>query len=202
MIPDDCELAGNDIIPVGGDGIPDDCNCLVNGDCAMGETCDPCTNVCEGPAGCSCGVGVCRSGPNANLPCTNSAQCPGSQCKSLGCVNSTPPPGMVPICPEDNACNCQSCEDGTCVVVCVKFGNVTCDAGNIVNLDDILCVLAGFSSLIRCPDADINPCGGNGLINLADILDTLNAFGGANPCGCHPMGMPPGGPSLCGSISP
>jgi hypothetical protein len=80
----------------------------------------------------------------------------------------------------------------------VKFGNANCDPGNIVNLDDILCSLSGFASLALCLEADINPCGGNGLINLGDILDVLAAFGGANPCACSQGGTP----ALCGSIQP
>lgn len=68
-----------------------------------------------------------------------------------------------------------------------RFGDVTPPGGNgLVNLDDILCVLAGFSSVANCLDGDIQPCGGNGVINLDDILGVLAAFAGANTCpsGC------------------
>lgn len=60
------------------------------------------------------------------------------------------------------------------------FGDV--NNSGLVNLDDILCVLAGFSNFNTCPKGDLAPCGGNGLINLDDILRVLGAFAGQNPC--------------------
>lgn len=57
---------------------------------------------------------------------------------------------------------------------------------DIVNLDDILCVLAAFSGNYACsgglPNADIAPCEGNGLITLDDILAILRAFSGEHLC--------------------
>jgi hypothetical protein len=56
-------------------------------------------------------------------------------------------------------------------------------AGNcIVNLDDILCLLAGFANAANCRSGDIAPCGGNGIINLDDILSGLGAFAGSYAC--------------------
>lgn len=100
--------------------------------------------------------------------------------------------------PVNNACNCAQCIGGACRYSCTNFGNVTCDPLHTVSLDDILCVLSGFTALANCPNGDIAPCGGNGIINLDDILAMLSAFGGANPCACQPAGSAP----LCGSISP
>lgn len=102
------------------------------------------------------------------------------------------------MCACNNACNCVTCVAGACVFTCTKFGNVNCDGMNLVNLDDILCVLMGFSLFANCPNCDINPCGGNGNCNLDDILSVLAAFTGVNQCGCNQAGVPP----LCGSISP
>lgn len=99
---------------------------------------------------------------------------------------------------DDNACNCASCEDGFCVYTCARFGNVTCDGGQLVNLDDILCVLGGFANFSSCANADLAPCGGNGIINLDDILAVLGAFAGGNPCDCNPGGTAP----VCGSANP
>lgn len=82
----------------------------------------------------------------------------------------------------DNACNCASCDSGTCAFSCARYGNTNC-AGN-VDLNDILCTLSGFSGYTNCPDADIAPCEGDGIIGLDDILGTLTAFSGGNPCGC------------------
>lgn len=98
----------------------------------------------------------------------------------------------------DNACNCMTCAGGECVYTCTTFGNVNCGANHVVNLDDILCVLAGFGGFAACPNGDIHPCAGNGLINLDDILGVLGAFAGSNPCGCNPAGEAP----RCGSLAP
>lgn len=107
-------------------------------------------------------------------------------------------------CMDDNGCNHATCVSGTCVYTCERYGDVQPPGGNgVVNLDDILCILSGFSNFPSCPNADINPCGGNGVINLDDILAVLSAFSGANPCTCTENGTPGGGVSpLCGSTMP
>ncbi len=64
------------------------------------------------------------------------------------------------------------------------FGDLNQD--NHVNLDDIFYVLAAFSNATGFPNADIAPCGGDGRVNLLDILFELNAFiSGPNPCQCQ-----------------
>lgn len=106
--------------------------------------------------------------------------------------------------PDDNGCNHSTCPSGVCVYNCVRYGDVQPPGGNgIVNLDDILCILAGFSNPATCPNADINPCGGNVIINLDDILAVLGAFSGANPCSCTENSVPGSGVEpLCGSSAP
>lgn len=96
-------------------------------------------------------------------------------------------------CNDNNACTCDKCNAGTCVNTEVEFGNVNCSPTPVnPNLDDILCVLAGFASFSSCPAGDIAPttgtqaCQGNGTINLDDILAVLAAFSGADPCNCVP----------------
>lgn len=87
-----------------------------------------------------------------------------------------------------DVCMCDFCVAGSCVSTPIEFGNVNC-AGppSQVNLDDILCVLAGFGGFNNCPNADVHPfCTGNGVINLDDILAVLAAFGGYDPCNCQP----------------
>lgn len=98
----------------------------------------------------------------------------------------------------NNACNHAACASGFCSYICVKYGDVKAPPDGLVNLDDILCVLGGFSSFGSCVNGDIHPCGGNAIINLDDILGVLGAFAGANPCGCDPGAASP----LCGSSSP
>lgn len=87
-----------------------------------------------------------------------------------------------------DVCMCDKCVAGTCVSSPIEFGNVNC-AGppSQVNLDDILCVLAGFGGFHNCPNGDVHPfCTGNGVINLDDILAVRAAFGGFDPCNCQP----------------
>jgi hypothetical protein len=62
------------------------------------------------------------------------------------------------------------------------FGDVKSPQDGLVNLDDILCVLGGFSNLSLCPLGDIHPCPGNGAVTLDDILWVLAAFAGADYC--------------------
>lgn len=116
--------------------------------------------------------------PPPGCPCTTAADCKNT------------------LCAADNACNCVTCATGACMFTCTVFGNANCSGG--VTLDDILCSLAGFANFTACPNGDISPCGGNGILNLDDILAVLNAFGGANPCGCQSAGTP----DLCGSNQP
>lgn len=65
------------------------------------------------------------------------------------------------------------------------------DENNLVNLDDILDMLAAFSGSYapgtQLEDYDIVPCMPNGIVNLDDILAVLTAFSGGqlncpNPC--------------------
>lgn len=52
----------------------------------------------------------------------------------------------------------------------------------VVDLDDVLCVLAGFEDLGQCPNGDIYPCGGNGVLDIDDVIAILAAFGGDPAC--------------------
>ncbi len=56
------------------------------------------------------------------------------------------------------------------------------DKNDVINLDDILCVLEAFTIPSACPGSDLAPCGGNGIINLDDILAELSAFTGIYSC--------------------
>lgn len=77
-------------------------------------------------------------------------------------------------------CNCTACQlHGDVSPLGPPTGNCA------VDLDDILCVLAGFSDFSNCMAGDIAPCGGNNVINLDDILSALGAFAGDYNCS-HP----------------
>ncbi len=185
-IPDSCQLSGNDC---NGNSIPDDCELAGNDSIPVGG---------DGiPDGCNCLVhGDCGPGETCE-PCTN-------VCVTNGCPCTTQADCRNNLCPDDNACNHAYCVSGTCLFTCERYGDVQPPGGNgQVNLDDILCLLAGFANLASCPNADIIPCGGNAIINLDDILSVLGAFAGANPCACVENCLPGGGnPPLCGSTQP
>lgn len=84
---------------------------------------------------------------------------------------------------DGSAYTCVKCVLGACQLVQTTLGDVNCDGNPAPNLDDILCVLGGFSGPAHCPNADIHPsCVGNNVINLDDILVVLRAFGGDQRC--------------------
>lgn len=89
-------------------------------------------------------------------------------------------------CHDDDVCTCDGCSGGYCEFKPIRYGNVDCvGPPNQANLDDILCILAGFANFASCVNGDIHPaCTGNNVINLDDILGVLGAFAGNDPCGC------------------
>lgn len=103
---------------------------------------------------------------------------------TLDCNNNAVPDVCESLnpCSDSDVCTCDLCFLAGCSSVAVSYGDVTCNGG-APNLDDILCVLSGFSMFSRCPNADIAPYpAGSGTINLDDILAVLSAFAGNNPC--------------------
>lgn len=163
---------------VGGSEACDDSNAM-NG--------DGCDNNCTLTA---CGNGIVTG----NEECDDGNTMNGDGCDSMCVIETGFACATVVDCRNDtvdnNACNHASCA-GMCAYACVKFGDVKSPTDGNVNLDDILCGLGGFAGFFNCPNADINPCAGNGIINLDDLLSILAAFAGANPCTCNAMGTAP-----------
>lgn len=83
-------------------------------------------------------------------------------------------------CNDGEICTADTCDEGTCVHKGIVYGDVN-ESGN-VDLDDLLCVIAGFSDVAACPTADIAGCEANGVIDMDDILAIIGAFGGVDPC--------------------
>ena len=69
-----------------------------------------------------------------------------------------------------------ACAAGVCAGerITIPYGDI--DASGIVELGDLLCLLAGYNELTSCPSGDIHPCGGDGLVELGDLLADLNAY--------------------------
>lgn len=108
-------------------------------------------------------VGLLGWAANAQAQCTNDAQCHN----------------------DNNVCTCDRCVGSVCQHNFSVYGNVNCDLASLPNIDDIICVIAGFGSFASCPNGDIHPgCTGNNTISLDDILQVIAAFGGADPCNC------------------
>lgn len=96
---------------------------------------------------------------------------------------------IAATCVDSSVCTCDRCSGGFCESLPALYGNTDCQGG--VGLDDILCAINGFNTFDMCPNADVagtatEPCTPNSIINLDDLLKVLNAFSGANPCGCAP----------------
>ncbi len=105
-------------------------------------------------------------------------------CNECACTldeNFDPLPGI-------SVCMHETCDfAGGCTSFQVGYGDLVEPflLPPLVQTDDILCAVAGFGSYCVCPNADIAGCVASGLpIGTNDILAVVEAFGGANPCGC------------------
>jgi len=101
------------------------------------------------------------------LPCEQLSDCPPN---ATGCTGSIGNPGL---------CVCTT-PSGPC------YGDVfppPPNGNHVVDIDDILCALDGFTNFSLCPQSDIFPCGGNGIIDVDDLLAILDAFSGIAQCG-------------------
>jgi len=66
---------------------------------------------------------------------------------------------------------------------CTPFGDVNNDF--VVDTSDLQCILDALNGdVVRCSfaDADISPCGGNGVVNLFDILGVVRSLRGDPQC--------------------
>ncbi len=102
---------------------------------------------------------------------------------ALGCQYA---PRLGPCDDGDPCTRNDTCDDAaTCLGSPVVFGDVfPIGIGDgIVELGDILCLVAGYDVLADCPDGDIIPCGGgDGLIELSDLMAGLDGYSGIDTC--------------------
>lgn len=101
------------------------------------------------------------------------------------------PCAVSAVCDDENVCTFDDCTNTLCDYSPVRYGDVNGSGASggaaIPNLDDILCVLQGFSNFGACMNGDLAPaCNGDGQISLDDILAVLGAFAGGDPCKCLP----------------
>jgi cysteine-rich repeat protein len=153
---------------------------------------DGCSNQCLLP---SCGDGVIQAGEACDDGNTNWGDNCGGDCSVVAqCMQVS----HCRLISANNACNLSECTGGACLFeTCVEFGDI--DGSGLVNLDDILRMLAGFAGdPYYNANGDISPCGANGIVSIDDILSVLAAFGGYDPCGCNSQAIAP----LCGSNQP
>lgn len=211
-----------DIVPPGGDGTVDVSDLLRLEACLGGTVVDPACDInCDGVVDfADLGAASCRFQSGGPTCCTEVGACclatggcvevHSSICPSLGgpflggsylgdataCATSCCR-DLDCTFPDADVCTCDECIGGVCISTPVRYGNADC-AGppTQADLDDILCVLQGFSNIANCPNGDIAPidnpaggpleCAGNNVIDLDDIIRVLEAFAGGNPCGCLP----------------
>lgn len=86
-------------------------------------------------------------------------------------------------CNDADPCTLDDCGAGLCNHAARLFGDV--DASGVIDVDDLLCLLNGFSVPGSCPGSDLFPCEGDGLIDIDDLLAGLYAFTGVDVC-CGP----------------
>ncbi len=88
-------------------------------------------------------------------------------------------------CLDENVCTYNLCDGGQCNQIDVRYGDIAPPFQGIVETADILCAVRGFGEYELCPQADVAGCAPSGVPLFSnDILAVIEAFGGADPCGC------------------
>lgn len=129
-----------------------------------------------------CSAGTCGGG--TALTCNDSNPCTDDSCDSLsGCQFAF----NALACDDGNDCTLDdACLEGACTGTQLLdlYGDVAPPGGDgIVEVSDILCLLAGYALPSDCPDGDIFPCPNpDGLIEVGDVLAGLAAYAGNPPC--------------------
>ena len=105
----------------------------------------------------------------------------------------------APDCTTDAQCvDCDDCTRDYCLpgdplangVGCVNYESLFADifpppfGDGIVDVDDLLCLLAAFANILDCPLADISPCplGAGQFVDVDDLILMLGAFANEPSC--------------------
>jgi len=135
-----------------------------DGTCTANETPCNCSQDCGLPTATEVQGSTCSDGIDND--CDGRADCDDSDC-----------------CDDGNSCTFDHCVNGVCGFTPAIYGDVNHDG--TVGLFDLFCVLDGFSGIFSsCTlvDSDVEPCGGNSVLNLFDLFAVLDAFSGVDPC--------------------
>ncbi len=101
-------------------------------------------------------------------------------------------------CTDADVCSVNICSENLCDnFAAPRYGDIEEPFVGQVQTSDILCGVAGFGNYCSCPNADLAGCSPSGIpIGTNDILALVDAFGGADPCGC---GVTPGPTAASGA---
>ncbi len=151
--------------------------CLNDGDCEDGLFCTG-VESCDADGNCQASGDPCAG---TGFPFCDEAADECDQCLTDA------------DCDDQDECSIEDCNVGPNVCeytfLTILYADVV--RNGIVDLNDLLCVLAGFEDPSFCPNGDIAPCdGGDGNIDVADVLAAVAAFEGNGPCPdpCPPPG--------------
>ncbi len=155
--------------------------CTLNDACS-GGTCRGTNVACNVPEVCDPTDGICKE-------CLTNNECAdGDACSVDRCVNGTCEHVVdANRCRDSDPCTTDFCnpQTGACLhtLECV-YGDVAppSDSDCAVDVSDVNCALDGFRRTSRCSRADVFPCGGNGIINIEDVLAVIEAFKGNPSC--------------------
>ncbi len=91
------------------------------------------------------------------------------------------------LCDDSSVCTYDECSQGACAHPANVYGDLNHDG--VVSLFDLFCMINGFHDSFQDPSLnctmdriDVEPCGGNGTINMKDLYAVFNAFSDCDPC--------------------
>ncbi len=171
---DDIQNQGEDRIDCGGPCPA--CFCVTDETCADAQFCNG-VEICDVFGECGAGSAAC---PSPAFPYCNELEDRCDECASVAdCddrIDCTADECITPA----NACGHTP--------LTILYGDL--DGSGMVELADLLCVLAAYELEDSCSGADIFPCMPDGTVELGDLLAILGAYEGLPPCPdpCPPPG--------------
>lgn len=166
FIPDDCDIQTGVSLDGNQNGIPDLCET----DCNQNATPDY--------------LDIRPFGPSFDFNVNGIPDECEQDCSGDGILDEFEPDcngNRVPDSCEISSGAAQDCNENDIPDDCEIYGDL--DGNGVVTLEDILCAVGGFQNFASCPLGDLYPCGGgDGRIDLMDLLAILRAFSGSSVC--------------------